>query len=139
MLLRVEPNSDVPIYMQIRQQIVTGFARGELAVGEQLPSVRQMAVDLGVNLHTVHKAYALLQSEGYISMNGRRGAVVTQPPSWDAEFLDQLRARLGELFLEAKARDGSAEALERIWCEARDGIAGVRPDAEKILQLQEER
>ena len=122
MLLKLKPDSDTPIYLQIRRQIVAGFARGELAVGEQLPSVRQLAMDIGVNLHTVHKAYALLQSEGYITMSGRRGAVVAQPPLWDNEFLERLRAQLDELLLEAKGRGVPAEALERLWRKARDGI-----------------
>jgi len=135
MLLRLEPNSDIPIYLQIRRQIVAGFARGELAAGEQLPSVRQMAVDIGVNLHTVNKAYALLQDEGYLSMNGRRGAVVTQPPPMDAEFLERLRAQLCELLMEAKARGGSAEAVDRIWLEARVEIDGLdKPAAKKAGQ-----
>jgi len=122
--------------MQIRRQIVAGFASGELSAGEQLPSVRQMAVDLGVNLHTVNKAYALLQDEGYLSMNGRRGAVVTQPPPVDEEFLKRLRAQLRELLMEAKARDGSAEAVDLVWHEARNGIDGwAKPAAKKAGQF----
>ncbi|MDR0596339.1 MAG: GntR family transcriptional regulator [Clostridiales Family XIII bacterium] len=104
MLLRIEPESDIPIYVQIRKQIVSGVAAGELVAGEQLPSVRRLAMDLGVNLHTVNKAYAMLQSEGYVSMNGRRGAVVAEPPAWDDGFLDGLSDALGEILTEAKAR-----------------------------------
>ena len=68
MLLRVDLTSQEPIYLQIRSQIVQAVASGELQAGDPLPSVRSLASDLGVNMHTVNKAYAVLRDEGYVIM-----------------------------------------------------------------------
>lgn len=74
MRLEIDLTSDVPIYRQIRDGIVHGAASGALMPGERLPTVRQLAADLGVNPMTVNKAYALLKAEGLIWMDRRRGA-----------------------------------------------------------------
>ncbi len=76
MIITVQLESEVPLYQQIRDQVVAGIAAGSLAVGEQLPSVRALGSELGINLHTVNKAYALLQQEGYVTIQGRKGAHV---------------------------------------------------------------
>lgn len=64
MYIVVNDMVDEPLYMQIRSQIIAGIARGDLAAGDALPSVRRLASDLGINLHTVNKAYAVLRDEG---------------------------------------------------------------------------
>ncbi len=69
----------MPIYMQIRNQIVIGIANGELVDGERLPTIRALSNDLGINMMTVSKAYQLLKSEGYIYGDRRNGAVVRKP------------------------------------------------------------
>lgn len=78
-LLCLDFESDVPIYMQIRNQIVIGIANGELTDGERLPTIRALSNDLGINMMTVSKAYQLLKSEGYIYGDRRNGAVVRKP------------------------------------------------------------
>ena len=60
----IDQMSEEPIYQQIRTQVIGAIATGELSPGESLPSVRSLARDLGVNLHTVNKAYAVLRDEG---------------------------------------------------------------------------
>ena len=77
MLLKLDMSSRVPIYMQIRNQIVLGIASGELTPGEKLPTIRALAAQSGVNMMTVNKAYALLKQEGYITADRRGGTVVT--------------------------------------------------------------
>lgn len=72
MVIRIDQSDEAPIYLQIRDQIIEGIARGELSPGDSLPSVRQLAADLGINLHTVNKAYAVLRDEGYVAMRGPR-------------------------------------------------------------------
>lgn len=62
--------------MQIKNEIIKGIAKKEIEVGEELPSVRGLAEDIEVNMHTVNKAYSLLRDEGYIKMDRRKGAVV---------------------------------------------------------------
>lgn len=80
MLLDLDFNSDIPIYTQIREQIIKSIASGDLKINESLPSVRNMASEIGVNLHTVNKAYNLLKDEGYINIDRRKGAVVNSLP-----------------------------------------------------------
>ena len=102
MLLKLDFAADKPIYLQIRDQIVLGIARGELAAGEKLPTIRALAEECGINMMTVRKAYQLLRQEGYIATDRRSGAVVS-PRQGTAgptkETLEGLRLRLGELRL----------------------------------------
>jgi len=76
MLMELDFSTDVPIYLQIRNQVVMGIADGRLNAGEKLPTIRALAVETGINMMTVSKAYALLKQEGYIQTDRRSGAVV---------------------------------------------------------------
>lgn len=80
MILNLDFTSDVPIYSQIKEQIIKSIARGDLKINESLPSVRNMAEEISVNLHTVNKSYNLLKDEGYINIDRRKGAVVNSLP-----------------------------------------------------------
>lgn len=80
MILNLDFNSDVPIYTQIREEIIKAIANGDLKLNESLPSVRNMAEEIGVNLHTVNKSYNLLKDEGYINIDRRKGAIVNNLP-----------------------------------------------------------
>lgn len=116
MILRIDQTSPRPVYLQIREQIVGAIARGELAPGDRLPSVRALASDLGVNLHTVNKAYAVLRDEGYLLMRGRAGAVVsdfrsTASPERRSESARKIAEGLYRLALEHCAQGGSAETF----------------------------
>jgi len=79
MIIRLDKNSEDPLYLQIRAQIIEAIARESLAPGDPLPSVRSLAQDLGINLHTVNKAYAVLRDEGYLLLKGRKGAFIADP------------------------------------------------------------
>jgi GntR family transcriptional regulator len=113
MLLTIEPTGDVPIYLQLRNQIVDALVRGELAEGDSLPSVRQLAVDLGINLHTVNKAYKVLEDEGYLKIYGRKGAVITAQPTYNNDYLEQLEAVIDRLFIEARSHGVDAALFEQ--------------------------
>ena len=63
MVVTIDFNSDEAIYMQLRNQIIYGIAADEIKEGDSLPSVRQMAEDVGINMHTVNKAYAVLKDD----------------------------------------------------------------------------
>ena len=76
MIIKIDFNSTEAIYMQLRNQIIMGIATAELIEGDSLPSVRQMAEEIGINMHTVNKAYAVLREEGIIHLDRRRGAVI---------------------------------------------------------------
>ena len=74
MVICIKETLDIPIYMQVRNQIVQGISSGELEPGEQLPTVRALAQELGINTMTISKAYQILKQEGYIYTDRRSGA-----------------------------------------------------------------
>ena len=76
MLIEIDFNSDEAIYVQLCNQIIMGIATSQLQEGENLPSVRQLADTIGINMHTVNKAYTVLRQEGFVSIDRRRGAVI---------------------------------------------------------------
>ena len=76
MLIEIDFNSDEAIYIQLRNQIIMGIATSALQEGDPLPSVRQLADTIGINMHTVNKAYSLLRQEGFVSIDRRKGAVI---------------------------------------------------------------
>ena len=100
MLLKFDFGSNVPIYMQLRNQVVIAIAEGKLAPGEQLPTIRALAEESGINMMTVSKAYQLLKQEGYITTDRRSGAVVmprTGERVLGEETLNALRLCVSEL------------------------------------------
>lgn len=114
MVLAIDDSSDIPIYQQLRNQIVLGISDGRLKPGEQLPTVRALAEEIGVNAMTVNRAYQVLKQEGYIVTDRRNGAKVRM------EFLGS-----GSLSVEAE------ETLKRIISEAK--IAGMTQ--EEFLEI----
>lgn len=105
MLISIDFESDTPIYEQLKMQIVKGIAKGELQKGESLPSVRQMAVDVGINLHTVNKAYNILKQEGYLNIDRRIGAVVSESmPNNTDEFKEELNEQLEYIIADSSCR-----------------------------------
>ena len=78
MFLEIDFKSDLPIYEQIRRRIIIGLAKGKISPGDKLPSVRDMAENIGINLHTVNKAYKLLEADGVITMDRRYGSLITE-------------------------------------------------------------
>src|SRR3984885_11782051 len=78
LLFEVHPSSGVPIYRQIMDQVRAQIAGGKLATGDVLPSVRQMAAELGINMMTVSKAYSKLEADGILSRSRGQGMVVDE-------------------------------------------------------------
>ncbi len=116
MVIGINEYSDVPIYLQIRNQIVIGISDGRLAPGEQLPTVRALAEAMGINAMTVNKAYQLLKQEGYIYTDRRNGAKVRERLQFSGELPDESREMLRRVISEAKVRGMSREAFFEI-CE----------------------
>ncbi|MCX4323499.1 MAG: GntR family transcriptional regulator [Lachnospiraceae bacterium] len=85
MFIEIDFNSDQAIYMQLRDQIIMGIASSRFQEGDMLPSVRQLADTIGINMHTVNKAYTVLKQEGYVKVDRRRGVMV-------AVDIDRMRA-----------------------------------------------
>jgi GntR family transcriptional regulator len=76
MFIEINFNSDEAIYLQLRNQIILGIATSRFQEGDPLPSVRQLAEAIGINMHTVNKAYTVLKQEGFVKVDRRRGAVI---------------------------------------------------------------
>ena len=116
MILSIDINSETPIYTQLCRQIIRAIALKELKEGDELPSVRSLAADIGVNLHTVSKAYNLLKADGFLIVNRRKGVVVSKPDAYrfTESFLDQLDHQLDNIVVEAIARDVSSEQLNQM-------------------------
>ena len=113
MVITVDKLSDAPLYLQLRDSVIAGIAAGELRPGDALPSVRSLAEDLGINLHTVNKAYATLRDEGYVIMLGRRGAYVADAPADPTAGMGEtdLTEALAKLAIEFKASGGTRDAF----------------------------
>lgn len=112
MFLAIDFQSDTPIYLQLKNQIIAGIARNELAEGESLPSVRQLAQDIGINLHTVNKAYNLLKEDRFILMDRRKGAVINSRKNMaDAGSAARLREEMTPLIAQAFCKGINEEEL----------------------------
>jgi GntR family transcriptional regulator len=117
MLFALDLDSSTPLYQQIRDQVVDGLATGQLWEGEPLPTIRQFASDFGINLHTVRKAYEILEREGFVRVQRQRGVVVSRTgrrdagaPGWEA----RLRTLLAEEYAHGQTRDEILERCRRV-------------------------
>jgi GntR family transcriptional regulator len=97
MVISINDASEIPIYQQIRNQIVLGISDGRLAPGEQLPTVRALAEEIGINSMTVSKAYTLLKQEGYIYTDRVRQEFET-----NKELSEKSQELLRQIISEAK-------------------------------------
>ena len=93
MIIKIDFNSDEAIYMQITNQIIMGIAKRQICDGDQLPSIRNMADEIGINMHTVNKAYTVLRQAGYVKLDRRRGAIVSVDVD-KIEAIEEIRREL---------------------------------------------
>ncbi|WP_033827452.1 GntR family transcriptional regulator [Bacillus andreraoultii] len=116
MIISLDLQSDVPIYIQLKNKIIEGIASKQLKLGEALPSVRVFAQDLGVNMHTVNKAYQLLKQDGYIQIHRQKGVVINPDgmPPQDADFRVKLQEQLRPLISESICRGMSMEQITNL-------------------------
>ena len=101
MIIKLDMTSNIPIYVQLRNEIVMGIGRGDLKKGEGLPTVRQMAEDIGVNNMTVNKVYSILKNEGYIEIDRRHGAKINPSLDTTREFKEKLESELELIIAES--------------------------------------
>lgn len=76
MIIEIDFNSEEALYLQLRNQIILGIATSKYQEGDSLPSVRTLADEIGINMHTVNKAYSILKEEGFVKVDRRKGAVI---------------------------------------------------------------
>ena len=114
MLIEIDFNSEEAIYVQLCNQIILGIATSKLQEGENLPSVRQLADTIGINMHTVNKAYSVLKQEGFVTIDRRRGAVISID-SDKIRALEEMKEELRVLLAKGSCRNISrAEVHELI-------------------------
>jgi GntR family transcriptional regulator len=100
-IIRIETESEIPIYTQLSNQIIEGIARGDIAPGDSLPSVRAFAADLGVNMHTVNKSYHELEKKGIINIVPKSGAIISPIEQMTDEKKHQIITEIKPLLAEA--------------------------------------
>ncbi|MFS0782605.1 GntR family transcriptional regulator [Bacillus sp. 1P06AnD] len=115
MWLTLDFESEIPIYTQLVYSVMKGIATGELQSGDPLPSVRSLASDLGVNMHTVNKAYQQLKEERFIAIHSKKCAVIEDPEARKAtdEQLQLLQHKLQPLVIEAIGRGLTHAELQK--------------------------
>ncbi|OUP49547.1 GntR family transcriptional regulator [Lachnoclostridium sp. An181] len=113
MLIEIDFNSDEAIYMQVRNQIIVGIATSIIREGDSLPSVRQMAENVGINMHTVNKAYAVLKQEGFIQLDRRKGAVIAVNAD-KAKAVEDLKEQMRIQLAKARCKQISREEVHAL-------------------------
>lgn len=132
MFLTIDMQSDIPLYVQIRNQIIEGIATESLKPGDTLPSVRQMASDLGINLHTVNKVYTLLKQENFLTVHRKSGVVVNDPQYFKADdsyterLKQDLRPALAEAFCRGVTEEDFVTHCRKIFSELQNHRGGKK-------------
>ena len=114
MLIEIDFNSPEAIYIQLRNQIVMEIAQDRLHDGDSLPSVRSLAKDLGVNMHTVNKAYAILREEGYLKLDRRKGAIVSVERTRKEAELEMINSYMQMIVAQAICKEITKEEMKQI-------------------------
>ena len=104
MVIKIDFQSDEALYIQLRNQIILGIATSTLREGDVLPSVRQLAEDIGINMHTVNKAYSVLRQEGFVTIDRRRGAIVSLDVD-KLQALDEMQKNLRVLLAKGRCKN----------------------------------
>ena len=113
MYVSIDFNSDEAIYLQLCNQIILGIAMEEFHEGDVLPSVRQLADNIGTNMHTVNKAYTVLKQEGFVKLDRRRGAVISLDVD-KIHAVEELRRNLRLMIARAICKNISREEVHEL-------------------------
>ena len=124
MIIELDFNSGEALYLQLRNQIIMGIATAQFHEGDSLPSVRQLADTIGINMHTVNKAYTVLKQEGYVKVDRRRGAVIaldTDRIQAMEEVLRELKVLLAKSSCKNISREEIHELIDEIYDDYNNG------------------
>lgn len=113
MFIEIDFNSDEAIYMQLRNQIILGIATSRFQEGDMLPSVRQLADTIGINMHTVNKAYTVLKQEGYVKVDRRKGAMIALDVD-RMQAMEEVRRELRVTLAKASCKNISREEVHAL-------------------------
>ena len=119
-MIKIDFQSDEALYIQLRNQIILGIATSTLREGDVLPSVRQLAEDIGINMHTVNKAYSVLRQEGFVTIDRRRGAIVSLDVD-KLQALDELQKDLRVLLAKGRCKNITRQEIHDMVDEIFDG------------------
>ena len=120
MVIKIDFQSDEALYIQLRNQIILGIATSTLREGDVLPSVRQLAEDIGINMHTVNKAYSVLRQEGFVTIDRRRGAIVSLDVD-KLQALDEMQKNLRVLLAKGRCKNITRQEIHDMVDEIFDG------------------
>ena len=123
MIIKIDFESEEAIYIQLRNQIIMGIATDRIHEGDSLPSVRQLAENIGINMHTVNKANTVLKQEGYIKLDRRRGAVIALDID-KIRSIERLREELSVLLARSVCKNISREEVHDLVDEIYDYYTG---------------
>lgn len=113
MYIEIDFNSDEALYLQLRNQIIIGIATSQFQEGDTLPSVRQLADTIGINMHTVNKAYSVLKQEGFVKVDRRKGAVIAVDID-KMQALEELRRDLQVLLAKSSCKRISRDEVHSL-------------------------
>ena len=113
MYITIDFNSDEAIYVQLCNQIIMQIATNEIKEGDNLPSVRELADTIGINMHTVNKAYSILRQEGYLTLDRRIGAVINLNPD-KLKAMNELTKTMKVLMAQAVCKDVTRDEVHEI-------------------------
>ena len=122
--IEIDFSSDEALYIQLRNQIILGIATNRFHEGDVLPSVRQLADTIGINMHTVNKAYTVLKQEGYVKVDRRKGAVIAVDEGKKQAMLD-VRDELRVLLAKASCKNISREEVHALIDEIYEEYGGL--------------
>ncbi|NLJ90292.1 MAG: GntR family transcriptional regulator [Clostridiales bacterium] len=118
MVIRIDFDSNEAYYIQLCNQIIYGIANDKIKEGDNLPSVRQMAEAIGINMHTVNKAYSILKQEGYLKVDRRKGAVISvRADKYEAleELYDEMRILLAKAACKGVSANDVHEIVKKVY------------------------
>ncbi len=113
MYITIDFNSDEAIYVQLCNQIIMQIATNEIKEGDNLPSVRELADTIGINMHTVNKAYSILRQEGYLTLDRRKGAVINLNPD-KLKAVNEMTKTMKVLMAQAVCKDITRDEVHEI-------------------------
>ena len=125
MIIEIDFQSDDAIYIQLTNQIILGIATSALQEGDSLPSVRQMADDIGINMHTVNKAYSVLKQEGFLRLDRRRGAIIALDTD-KMHAMEEMKGALRVLLAKGCCKSISGEEIHKMIDEILDDMKNGR-------------
>ena len=124
MLINLDFKSDEALYIQLRNQIILAIATDTLHEGDPLPSVRNLADDIGINMHTVNKAYTVLKQEGFVKLDRRKGAVIAVDVD-KLQALEEMRRDLSVVLAKAACKHISRDEVHQLVDSIFEDFSGV--------------